>query len=225
MTDHAIKAKRRTRDPIRMLLADDHALFCESLHRALENEQDIELVHVLHDLKLLKEALDTYRPDVIVLDLEFPNCSSIDVINSMRRFGRLPAIVILSMYADADAVVRSQQAGALGFVAKGDDLTDLLEAIRCAYRGKIFLSPQARNVAGQKVLDFSVLTRREKDVLALIIKGHSLTEAADLLGIAYKTAHMHQQSAITRMNASSLNELVASARQASRFTGLFSSDS
>lgn len=216
-----MKAKRRIRGPIRVLVADDHVLFCESLCQALQSDANIEILSCLHDLDMLRNAIEEYQPDVVLLDLSFPQCSSIDAIESLCRQTPAPSIVVLSMYTDADAVVRSQQAGALGFVAKGDDLDTLRRAIEHVHAKKAFLSPQVERTSGYRLVDFSLLSNRECQVVALRIQGLTLVEVAARLEISYKTAHMHQHSALKRTGLSSITKLIHAAKLASRFTTIF----
>lgn len=215
------KAKRRNPKKKRVFLADDHVMFCETLRHAFQQQENLELVGFAHELLNINEHIEKSRPDVFLVDLSFRLCATIDVLKELCGNKDNPPVVVLSMHNDDDAVVRCFKAGVKGFVYKGDDLTHLFDGIHSAYIGKTYLSPTVSDVRKRECVDFSALSRRERDVLALLLQGLELPEVANRLSVAYQTAYMHQQSAVRRIGAGSVKELVENAVLASRFSNLF----
>lgn len=218
------KAKRRNPKKIRVFLADDHAIFCETLQYAFQQESNLELVGFAHELQDIEQKLAEYKPDVFLVDLSFPLCLTLDVLKGICSDSSTPPVVVLSMHNDDDAILRCLQAGVSGFVSKADDLKYLVEAIQAAQTTKTYLSPMVSGVRKRTCLDFSLLTSRESDVLRLLVQGLELPEVAKHLSIAYQTAYMHQQSAVRRTGVGSAKELVEQAVLASRFSSLFPND-
>ena len=217
------KAKRREPKRTRVFLADDHIMFCETLRHAFQQQENLELVGFVHELEAVKEQIEKIRPDVFLTDLSFPLCLTLDVLSDLCGDAGSPPVVVLSMHNDDDAILRCLQAGVKGYVYKGDDLQHLFAAIESARSGRTYLSPTVSNIRKRECVDFNALTSRERDVLALLVKGLDLPEVASRLSIAYQTAYMHQQSAVRRVGVSSVKELVEQAVLASRFSQLFTS--
>jgi two-component system response regulator NreC len=128
--------------PIRVVLADDHALLRRSLRLLLDEEQDFEVVAEADDLASAASHVERLRPAVLVLDLRMPGGSSIDLIEQLR--GRLPQteIVVLTMEQNPGFARRALAAGALGFVLKDTADMELPAAVRAAAHGQEYVSPR-----------------------------------------------------------------------------------
>jgi two-component system response regulator NreC len=128
--------------PIRVVLADDHALMRRSLRLLLDDEQDLAVVAEAGDLASVERHIDCLRPHVLVLDLRMPDRSSVDLIGYLRRRAPRTQIVVLRMEQNPGFAQRALAAGASGFVVKYLADAELPEAVRTAARGEEYISPR-----------------------------------------------------------------------------------
>ncbi len=182
----------------RILLADDHTMFVEALQKVLEPEFD--LVGSVGDGRALLDAAPRLEPDVVLLDLSMPLLNGIDAAQQLRRLVPDAKLVFLSMHGDPTYVTEAFRAGASGYVLKRASATELIQAIRAALRGQLYLSP----LLEKGVLDPSLhqrmppasaqatLTLRQREVLQLIAEGRSLKEMAAILCVSVKTIEFHK---------------------------------
>jgi DNA-binding NarL/FixJ family response regulator len=126
------------------LVADDHEAVVRSIVRLLSS--DYEIVGTVADGKALLEAVETARPDVLVLDISMPLITGIEAAQILRTRGFQSKIVFLTVHEDAELVQAARELGALGYVAKERMLFDLPAAIRSALKGKVFTSPTMESV-------------------------------------------------------------------------------
>jgi two-component system, NarL family, response regulator NreC len=170
----------QTARPIRVVLADDHAMMRRSLRRLLESEDDLEVIAEAGDLETVMRHVREHRPRVLALDLGMSNGSSIEAIRRLREEVPGTEIVVLTM---EDSPVFAQQtldAGAIGFVLKDMADEDLLEAVRRAASGLNYVSPRvaASLTALLRSRTDDRLGGRETEVVRLIALGYTSAEIA-----------------------------------------------
>jgi DNA-binding NarL/FixJ family response regulator len=182
----------------RILLADDHTLFVEALHKVLE--ADFELVGSVGDGRALLQAAPRLQPDAILLDLSMPLLNGIDAARQLRRLLPDCKLVFLSMHGDPTYVTEAFRAGASGYVLKRANATELIQAIKAGLRGQFYVSP----LLAKGVLDPLIhqrtspvsrqaeLTLRQREVLQLVAEGRSLKEIASILCLSVKTVEFHK---------------------------------
>jgi DNA-binding NarL/FixJ family response regulator len=182
----------------RVLLADDHTLFVEALQKVLDHE--FELVGSVGDGRALLEAAPRLAPDVVLLDLSMPMLNGIDAAQQLRRLVPDAKVVFLSMHGDPTYVTEAFRSGASGYVLKRASATELIQAIRTALRGQLYVSP----LLAKGVLDpllhrrgslsdaQTTLTMRQREVLQLVAEGRSLKEIACILRVSIKTVEFHK---------------------------------
>ncbi len=182
----------------RILLADDHTLFVEALEKVLEPE--LQLIGSVGDGRALLEAAPRLKPDVILLDLSMPLLNGIDAAQQLRRLVPDAKIVFLSMHGDPTYVTEAFRAGASGYVLKRASATELIQAIKTALRGQMYVSP----LLAKGVLDpllhqptppatvQSTLTLRQREVLQLVAEGRSMKEISSILCVSIKTVEFHK---------------------------------
>jgi DNA-binding NarL/FixJ family response regulator len=124
---------------VRVLVADDHAAVLRSIARLLST--DFDVVGTVADGKALLEAVETTKPDVLVLDIAMPLVTGIEAAQILRERGYKGAIIFLTVHGDSELVAAARELGALGYVAKEQMLFDLPAAIKSALKGKRFISP------------------------------------------------------------------------------------
>lgn len=196
---------------IRIAAVDDHQLFLDGLERAVRRAPDVELIaRGTCSADALKIAANT-PPDVILLDITMPG----DGIATARLLARqYPAIKVIMLTASNDEGKLSDalEAGARGFLLKGIQLAELLEAIRSVYNGDDYLAPEvaARLLAQtnkmdrrKKVIDdtFGVLNEREREILFLLTQGLVNTEIAEQLKLSTSTVKTYISRIFNKINA------------------------
>lgn len=182
----------------RILLADDHTLFVEALHKVLEHE--FELVGSVGDGRALLQTATRLLPDAILLDLSMPLLNGIDAARQLRRLIPDCKLVFLSMHGDPTYVTEAFRAGASGYVLKRANATELIQAIKTSLRGQFYVSP----LLAKGILDPLIhqkpspvglqteLTLRQREVLQLVAEGRSLKEIASILCLSVKTVEFHK---------------------------------
>ena len=181
---------------IRVLLADDHAMFRQGLKSLLESEPDIRVIGEANSGRdAVRYAADT-KPDVIVMDIQMPELDGVKATQSILEINPTANVIILTMYRQDSYVFEAVKAGARGYLLKDVDATVLIDAIRRVTEGETLLDPEM----AQSVLeDFRVkkeslpdekrgdLTEREAAILRLLAQGSSNQEIALKLNISEKT--------------------------------------
>ncbi len=205
---------------IRVLLADEQALFREAVRSALEGEPDLAVVAEARDgLQAVAEAERT-RPDVALLDAGLPNCDGIRAAELIRD--RVPGcrVLVLSTSEDQRLLVNALEAGASGFLSKASPLTDLIDAARTLFRGELVVPPPmlggllTRLIGRRREQDDALrtlarLTRREREVLGLLTHGVDNDGIAQHLVISPQTARTHVQNVLGKLGVHSRLEAAA----------------
>jgi two-component system response regulator NreC len=201
--------------PVRVLLADDHALMRHSLRLLLDGEEDVEVVAEAEDMATVARYAEDHRPHVLVLDLGMPDGSSIEEIGRLRERAPDTQIVVMTMEQNPVFAQRAFAAGALAFIAKDLADAELPQAVRAAARGEEFVSPRiARRLdALQRSLTNDALSPREVEVLRLIALGHTSVEIARMLDLSPRTVETHRANVYHKLELSTRAELVRYALQ------------
>lgn len=181
-------------NPIRIVLADDHAAMRQSLRMLLDGETDLDVIAETDSLGSLLDHVRTRHPDVLVLDLGMPDRGSgIETLARLTRELRDTNIVVLTMNDDPSFARRALDNGAIGLVLKEMADSDLPAAVRGASRGKRYLSPTIASKLGEGGSGTrDKLTPREREVLRLIALGHTSVEIAEKLGLSPRTIETHR---------------------------------
>ncbi|MBP2324318.1 DNA-binding NarL/FixJ family response regulator [Kibdelosporangium banguiense] len=205
---------------IRVLIVDDQALIRAGFRALLAAEDDIEVIADASDGLQGVELALTHRPDVVLLDVQMP---VLDGIEATRRIASDPRladvhVVILTNYGFDEYVFNALRAGASGFLVKDTEPADLLAAVRVAARGDALLSPAitrklisefvARTPHQGPVIGLDELTKREREVMALVGKGLTNDEIATRMVISPTTAKTHVSRAMTKLQARDRAQLV-----------------
>lgn len=179
---------------LRVFLVDDHQVVRSGVSFMLMTEDDIEVVGEAADGKSAIPQILALMPDVIVLDLQMPNMSGIDVIEALKAQEPDLNILVLTSFSDDDHVFRAIKAGALGYLLKDSAGADLIRAIRDVAAGESSLHPkiarkliqEMRRPTEQPLTEYP-LTEREMEVLKLIARGLSNQEIADEMVVTERT--------------------------------------
>ncbi|ORV98389.1 response regulator [Mycobacterium kyorinense] len=211
--------------PVRILLADDHALVRSGLRMILDAEPDLRVVAEAADGCEALAALDDTPVDLAILDIAMPRMTGLQAAREINRKYPLVRMLILSMHDNEQYFFEALKAGASGYVLKSVADRDLLEACRATMRGEPFLYAGAvtalireylRLAQHGDALPNTILTSREEEVLKLIAEGYSAREIANTLGISAKTVDRHRTNILQKLG---LRDRLALTRYAIR-TGL-----
>jgi DNA-binding NarL/FixJ family response regulator len=198
---------------VRILLADDHTLFCNLLRDLLEPEY--EVVGSVSDGRELLKAADSLRPDVVLLDIGMPSLNGLDAGRRLKQANPRVKLIYLTMNNNIEYAREALQAGASAFILKNSKSSELLHAIRDALKGVSYMAPEIRRALNEvflrdpKAVDRPQhLTDRQREVLQMLAEGRSLREIASLLQISYRTVRFHKVRIMEELGISKNAELV-----------------
>jgi|SRR5215207_3500845 len=198
---------------IRVLIADDHDMLRSGLALFIQTHQDLLLVGEATTGNEAVDACQRLHPDVILMDLMMPQMDGVTAIRMIREQFRTIQIIALSSFADEDLVTAALNAGAISYLLKNASIDGLANAIRDAYYGKATLAPEAAqalvNAAHRPVLPNVPLSRREQEVLVLMVKGLSNAEIAERMFIGISTVKKHVSNIFTKFSVTNRAEAVA----------------
>lgn len=202
--------------PIRVLLADDHALVRRGVRLILEQQPDIEVVAEAADGAEALTLLRQVDIDLVVLDIAMPTVTGLQAAREISRRSDPPRVLMLSMYDNEQYFFSALRLGASGYVLKSVVDEDLIEACRAAMRDEAFVYPGAmgaivrdyfdRVARGERV-PTTVLTPREEEVLKLIAEGRTTREIARILTISEKTVDRHRTNILARLGMNDRTQL------------------
>jgi DNA-binding NarL/FixJ family response regulator len=194
--------------PIRVLLADDHAILRSGLRLLIDAQDDMRVVAEAGELGETLRLAKSFAPDVIALDLNMPDGSGLGAIERLRAAAPNARVLVLTMHDDP-AMVRSAVAlGAAGYLAKSAADTALLSAIRAVHRGRLFIDiPDAKAAAvladarpePPARTPHALLSERERAVLAQVARGHTNRAIAAELGLSVKTVESYRARVMKKL--------------------------
>jgi DNA-binding NarL/FixJ family response regulator len=192
--------------PIRILIADDHAVVRQGLRMFLALDSELDVIgEATNGLQALQMA-HKLKPDVILMDLLMPEMDGVTATTAVRR--ELPDIEVIALTSvlEDSAVIGAIRAGAIGYLLKDTESDDLIRAIKAAAAGQVQLSPKAaarlmREVRAPESPE--TLTERETEVLRLLAEGKANKEIAQALTIGEKTVKTHVSSILGKLNVTS----------------------
>ncbi|HEX4834888.1 MAG TPA: response regulator transcription factor [bacterium] len=189
---------------IRILLADDHAIFRQGVRALLERE-GFHVAGEAADGHAVIRMAAQLTPDVAVVDLAMPMLNGLDAAREITRVSPRTRTILLTMHTEDPYVARALQAGIRGYVLKSQAAEDLVQAIREVARGAVYLSPGISETVveaylAKRDLPPDPLTPREHQVLQLIAEGKTTKEVAALLGVSVKTAESHRMRIMTKLD-------------------------
>jgi DNA-binding NarL/FixJ family response regulator len=197
-----------TDTPIRVLIADDHALVREGIRRVLDEDPGFDVVAEASDGRQALDRIAETDPDVAILDISMPERSGLDVARQLREERPALKVLILSMHDETEYVVRAVHAGAAGYLLKDDAGPALLrQAVRAVHAGDSYFSPAVaarltdalRGGSSGSADPLERLTGRELEVLRLVAAGRSNKQIAAELGISRRTVESHRESMMRKI--------------------------
>lgn len=218
---HQVSDLQVSRNVLRLVLVDDHAIMRDGLSELLGKEDDLDVVGAAADGKAAFEAVREFRPDVLITDLSMPKTDGVRGIELVKQRYPETRIVVLTYHNDDSHVHAALEAGADAYVLKDSGRGDLLAAIRSVARGESYLSPSVcrrvmslfvQNGKRQDQADqasWEILSPREREVLKLIAEGYKTKEIARYLDLSAKTVEKHRANLMRKMNLHSIADVTA----------------
>lgn len=198
------------------IIADDHEIVRRGLRGILENEGSYKIVAEAADGLTAAQAVEKLKPNILILDLNMPRLHGIEVLRQTRASSPHTKVIVLSMHNDEPYVIEALRAGAMAYILKGSESTEISNALKEVLAGRRFLSATlsewAINALVAKPADdadpLHSLTQRERMVLQLAAEGHSNAEIAEKLFISPRTAETHRTNLLRKLGLQTQTDLV-----------------
>jgi two-component system invasion response regulator UvrY len=199
---------------IRVLLCDDHALIRRGMRDTLVDAGDIEVLGEVGDYGALRDQLRSGpRCDVLLLDINLPGRSGLDVLHVLKDEADAPRVLVVSMYPEEQYAIRCLRAGAYGYVNKGGDPAELVQAVRMVAQGRKYVTPEIAQMlvenltAPQPEQAHHKLSDRELQTLVMIASGRRLSDIAEELLLSPKTVSVYRARVLEKLGLSNNSEL------------------
>ena len=189
-------------------IIDDHKILLQSLEQALSRSGEVLVMNVGHSIAECRALLADRLPDVLILDIGLPDGDGCDLCKELVKTYPKLKILMLTTYAEIAVITRALDAGALGYVLKNSNIEEFLEGIRTVASGRHFLCDVAETSLNINVEKKIQLTKREKDLLALIVSGHTNHDIAEKMYISEQTVKVHRKNLHRKLNVSNTAQLV-----------------
>lgn len=201
---------------IKILLADDHQIIREGLRSLLEKQPDMEVVAEAQDGLTTVRLVQKINPDLVIMDIGMPGMNGIDATRQIIGEHNKVKVIALSMHSDRRFVLEMLKAGASGYLLKDSAFEELISAIHTVMANQPYLSPRITDIVVKEYLHhlpngestaFTVLTKREREVLQLLAEGKTTKQIAFSLSVSVKTIETHRQQLMEKLRLHSIAEL------------------
>lgn len=213
---------RKSAGKIRVLIADDHALFRYGLKTMLRSEEGFEVAGEAATGEEAVERAAELKPDIVLMDIQMPGINGIEATERIVREDPEVGVVVVTMFEEDDSVFAAMRAGARGYVLKGADAEEVLTVLRAVANGEAHFGPEiARRLMGffsapqpAPAEAFPELTAREREVLDLLARGLPNTEIAGRLYLSEKTVRNHVSNVFLKLRVADRAQAIVRAREA-----------
>lgn len=195
---------------IQVMVVDDHKMFVEGVQAIFSDSSHIQVVKTVHDgNEVMKSIENTPNLDIILLDINLPNINGLELTKLISKKYPTIKILILSMYNNAEYIKEVLKEGASGYVLKNTDHEELLNAIQSVFAGNQFYSQSVTQTMMNSFAKKSQrnntdilqvkISKREKEILSLVIKEHTAQEIANMLFISLHTVETHRSNLMSKL--------------------------
>ncbi|MFN3296171.1 response regulator [Caldimonas sp.] len=198
---------------IQVILCDDHALIRRGIRDTLSDAPDIEVVGEAGDYGELRALMRRQGCDVLVLDINLPGRSGLDVLHALKEEGSPVKVLVVSMYPEDQYAIRALKAGAYGYVNKGGDPAQLVAAVRMVAQGRKYVTPEMAQMLVESLTAPTTeapherLSDRELQTLVMIASGKRLSDIAEELTLSPKTVSVYRARVLEKLGLNNNSEL------------------
>ncbi|GEL09320.1 two component transcriptional regulator, LuxR family [Flavobacterium glycines] len=205
---------------IRVVLADDHFFVRDGIKSLLESEKNIVVVGEATDGLEALEVVTTTNPDLLIVDIRMPHHTGIEVVEKLRSQNNNVKIIVLSMHESEEYVLKSIKAGADGYLLKGSSKEEFLKALHAVANGGKYFTGDISSILINQLTNSTTsldpkpaltedltITKREKEILTLLLSGKGNKEIAEALEISKRTAEVHRFNLMKKLKVKNLMEL------------------
>lgn len=196
---------------IRVMLVDDHPLFCEGVASRLKLSNDIAVIGIAENGIQALEMLDELKPDVVLMDINMPNMNGMDLLEVVAEKKDLSSkFIVLSMHEDKEYIVRVIRLGASGYMLKDISGDEMIEAIKTVNQGEKHFSQEITAILAQQDADKTenILTNREQLILRLFSLGYNNKQIAQELNNSVRTVETHKRNITKKLGINTSSGLV-----------------
>lgn len=204
--------------PIRILIADDHAIIRGGLRALLASEPGFEIVAEAGDGRQAVELAERELPNVAILDISMPILNGLEAARQISSKLQEIQLVMLTVHADECYLLNALKAGARGYVLKSSSEFEIVEAVRAVAQGKAYFSPKVSRILADEYIrylgahqvedGYDLLTSRERQILQLLAEGQANKDIAEILDLSPTTVICHRQHIFQKLNFHTLAELI-----------------
>lgn len=197
----------------RVIICDDHALIRRGIRDTLSDAPDIEVIGEAGDYGELRTLLRKDSCEVLVLDINMPGRSGLDVLHVLKDEGSTVKVLVVSMYPEDQYAIRALKAGAYGYVNKGGDPALLVQAVRTVAQGRKYVTPEIAQMLVESLTAPEVanaherLSDRELQTLVMIASGKRLADIANELTLSPKTVSVYRARVLEKLGLSNNSEM------------------
>ncbi|MFM2052672.1 MAG: hypothetical protein RL456_709 [Pseudomonadota bacterium] len=197
----------------RVILCDDHALIRRGIRDTLAEQPDMQIVGEAGEYGELRALLRTTSCDVLVLDINLPGRSGLDVLHALKDEGSPIRVLIVSMYPEDQYALRALRAGAYGYVNKGGDTSQIVAAVRMVAQGRKYITAEMAQMLVESLTApapeaaHEKLSDRELQTLTMIASGKRLSDIAEELSLSPKTVSVYRARVLEKLGMANNSEL------------------
>jgi DNA-binding NarL/FixJ family response regulator len=198
---------------IKVILCDDHALIRRGIRDTLCDASDIEVVGEAGDYGELRSLMRNTACDVLVLDINLPGRSGLDVLHVLKDEGNNQRVLVVSMYPEDQYAIRALRAGAYGYVNKGGDPATIVSAVRTVAQGRKYITPEMAQMLVESLTTPAAgnphdkLSDRELQTLVMIASGKRLADIAVELNLSPKTVSVYRARVLEKLGLGNNSEM------------------
>ncbi len=206
---------------IRILVIDDHKMFLQGIGNILDQEEDMHIVALCESGEASYDLLKNNSVDLVLLDIQLQTMSGLDICKYIRKEYPKTKVLMLSMLKEESFITQAMSIGAHGYILKSSGQEELLKAIRIIQSGQTYFSSEVTQVvmnslrfdsdSSKNKKQAPKISKREKEVLQLIVQEHTTQEIANLLFISLKTVESHRSNLLAKMGVRNIAGLVRKA--------------
>lgn len=203
--------------PVRLLIADDHAIVRQGVRALLQEQREWQVVAEATDGREAVRKAAELKPDLAILDIMMPSLNGLDATKQITKVGLKTQVLILTVHDSDQLIPKVLEAGARGYILKADAGRDLIAAVNALIANKVYFTPKVSQMVmdgylgkspKQSAEGWSRLTGREREVVQLLAEGKSNKDVAAVLGLSAKTVETHRSNILRKLQCHSVTQLV-----------------